>query len=255
MIKLNLEELHEACEPIPFLDAEKKSIDDETKKSITEIIDAIKNEFNLNSEILAISAPQVGFNKRIFALRFDDKIKFFINPVITKKEDLIIIPEKFSSMPGKEILIARPSNIRCSYIDEEFKYQTNTFKDYASFLFDQMYNLLDGVTPDLIGLVSDPETDGSLYDLSEDDFKEICDYYLNYIQNMSKTLNESIQGDDELSSQYRQLQFAEKVIYGKASIVDQEAWKTEKAHLRKQKKFEKSVRSTQFKNFAARRHK
>ena len=47
-----------------------------------EIIKKIKEVMNANSELLALSAPQIGINKRIFCLRFNDQIKAFINGFI-----------------------------------------------------------------------------------------------------------------------------------------------------------------------------
>jgi peptide deformylase len=40
---------------------------------------------NENANILALAAPQIGHKVRIFGIRFNDTIKVFINPVITKK--------------------------------------------------------------------------------------------------------------------------------------------------------------------------
>ena len=50
-----------------------------------EIISKIKEVMEANTELLALSAPQIGINKRIFCLRFNDQIKTFINPIITKE--------------------------------------------------------------------------------------------------------------------------------------------------------------------------
>jgi peptide deformylase len=90
-----------------------------------EIVNKIKEVMNTNTELLALAAPQIGINKRIFCLRFNDQIKTFINPIITKKKGLNIVVETCASMPGKEIVIGRPEEITVVYYNDEFKYEDN----------------------------------------------------------------------------------------------------------------------------------
>ena len=56
-----------------------------------------------DANLMAISAPQIGIEKRIFCIKFNDEIKTFINPIITKKSDYKIVTET-CSMPGKRNL-------------------------------------------------------------------------------------------------------------------------------------------------------
>ena len=86
-----------------------------------EIIEKLKNSFARHEDLLALAATQIGINKRIFGIRFDDTIKIFINPIITKKTGMVVSPETFASMPGKEILIGRPNEITAVYYNEELK--------------------------------------------------------------------------------------------------------------------------------------
>ena len=102
----DLETLSTPSEPLTFL-SESGAQTEEGTEIISKIKEVMKNE----PELLALSAPQIGINKRIFCLRFSDQIKTFINPIITKKKGLNIVIESCASMPGKEIVIGRPEEI------------------------------------------------------------------------------------------------------------------------------------------------
>ena len=80
MIITDVEKLTQPAEPLEFL----TEAGTRTEEGL-EIINKIKNIMEKNTDILALSAPQIGINKRIFCLRFNDQIKTFINPIITKK--------------------------------------------------------------------------------------------------------------------------------------------------------------------------
>ena len=161
-------------------------------------------------------------NKRIFCIRFEDVIKTFINPIVTKKADFKVAPETCVSMPGKEILIARPEDITIVYYTDEFKYEENKLLGGAARIFDQQANLLDGATPDELGLVSDVATDGSLFDLTEDEIKEVLDFYKKFIKAKSDALQNAINTDAELAEQYKKLKFTEDVINGKTLVIKDE---------------------------------
>jgi peptide deformylase len=187
-----------------------------------EIISKIKEVMNDHTELLALAAPQIGINKRIFCLRFNDQIKTFINPIVTKKGKYEIKPETFVSMPGKEILTTRPEEMTVVYYTDEFKYEENKLLGSAARLFDQHCQLLDGVTPAELGLVSDVETDGSLADLSEEEITQVIDIYKQFIKAKANALQTEIQQDPELEKAYKQLKFTEKVITGEALVIEDE---------------------------------
>ena len=220
----DLEKLQVAAEPLEFLT--EKGVEKEEGEAI---IKQLKEVLDTNKTIVAIAAPQIGINKRIFCMRFNDQIKTFINPVVTKKLNYVIQPETFSSMPGKEILITRPEEITVVYYTDEFKYEENKLLGIAARVFDQHVQLLDGITPDVLGLVSDIEEDGTLWDLTEDEMKEVTEIYKKYIDAKTKALEAEIKGNPELEKKYRELQFTEKVITGHANIVGKDMSKAAQA--------------------------
>lgn len=187
------------------------------------IIADLKEVFDANPAVYALAAPQIGINKRIFGIRFNDQIKFFINPIITKKSGLVIAPETFCSMPNKEILIGRPSEISVVYYTDAYKYEDNKLLDEAARIFDQMAQVLDGVLPSELGLVSDIVEDGPLADLSEEEIIEIKDYWKTYVKTKLEKLQQEIEKDEELEKQYKSLLFSESVINGRTTVYDDSA--------------------------------
>lgn len=253
----DIEKLTTPATPLQFLTEQGVE-----KEEGLEIISKIKEAMDADSAILALAAPQIGVDSRIFCIRFDDQIKTFINPIVTKKSKYEIKPETFVSMPGKEILITRPEEITVVYYTEEFKYEENKLLGAAARLFDQHCQLLDGVTPAELGLVSDVETDGSLADLSEEEIAQITDIYKQFIKAKSAALQTEIEKDPELEKAYKQLKFTEKVITGEALVISDEDENRHKAanklatkSMMQQAKFEKAVNNANLKQFLRRKGK
>lgn len=183
-----------------------------------EIVSKIKKVMETNQELLALSAPQIGINKRIFCLRFKDQIKTFINPIITKKKGLNIVIETCASMPGKEIVIGRPEEITVVYYNDEFKYEDNKLMGVAASMFDQQAQILDGVLPSELGLVSDVEIDGKIED---SDLEEIIPFYKDtFLPSKLEGIKQAIDSDEEASKAFNQLKFTEGVINGRIAVVE-----------------------------------
>jgi peptide deformylase len=196
-----------------------------------EIVNKIKEVMNANTGLLALSAPQIGINKRIFCLRFNDQIKTFINPIITKKKGLNIVVETCASMPGKEIVIGRPEEITVVYYNDEFKYEDNKLVGIAASMFDQQAQILDGVLPSELGLVSDVAEDGKIED---SDLAEIIPFYKDtFLPSKLEGLRQAIDADEEVTKAYNQLKFTEGVINGRIAIIEPEEETAKRAKAKK----------------------
>jgi peptide deformylase len=253
----DIEALKEPAKPLEFLTEQGTE-----KEEGLEIIGKLKEAMEADSTILALSAPQIGINARIFCIRFADQIKTFINPIVTKKGKYEIKPETFVSMPGKEILITRPEELTVVYYTDEFKYEENKLLGAAARLFDQHCQLLDGVTPAELGLVSDVEADGSLADLSDEEIAQVTEIYKQFIKAKSAALKTEIEKDPDLEKAYKQLKFTEKVITGEALVISDEDEKRHKAanklatkSIMQQAKVEKAVNNANLKQFLRRKGK
>lgn len=237
-------------EPLTFL-TEQGAKTEEGK----EIISKIKEVMSANMELLALSAPQIGINKRIFCLRFNDQIKTFINPIITKKKGLNIVIETCASMPGKEIVIGRPEEITVVYYNDEFKYEDNKLVGVAASMFDQQAQLLDGVLPSELGLVSDIEEDGKIEDT---DLAEIIPFYKDtFLPSKLAGLTQAIETNEDTSKAFSQLKFTEGVINGRITVIESEEETTKRAKAKKAAnrailnagKAEAITHKAEFKNF------
>lgn len=211
----DVERLTQPSEPLEFLTESGA----QTEEGL-EIINKIKSVMETDESILALAAPQIGINKRIFCLRFSDQIKAFINPIITKKSGLNIVIEICASMPGKEIVIGRPEEVTVVYYNEDFKYEDNKLIGVAASMFDQQAQLLDGVLPSELGLVSDVEEDGKI---EEADLAEIIPFYKDtFLPSRLASLKDVIESDEEAKKGYQQLKFTEGVINGRIAVVEPE---------------------------------
>ena len=246
----NIETLLTPAEPIEFLTEQGAKTEEGT-----EIINKIKEVMGTNTEIIALSAPQIGINKRIFCLRFNDQIKTFINPIITKKKGLKIVVETCASMPGKEIVIGRPEEITVVYYNDKFDYEDNKLIGVAASLFDQQAQLLDGVLPSELGLVSDIKEDGKIED---SDLTDIIPFYKDtFLPSRLASLNSVIEADEEAAKDFKQLKFTEGVINGRIAVIESEAETEKRAKAKKAanraiisaNKTEKALQKAEFKNF------
>ena len=210
----DLTELARPASPLQFIT--KEGFDKDEGLSI---IKDIKEIMEADRSIISLSAPQIGIDARIFCIRFQDAIKTFVNPVVTKKSNFVVRPETFIGMPGKEILIIRPEELTVVYYTDEFKYEENKLLGAAARVFDQSAQLLDGVLPDELGLISDVEEDGSLSALTDEEIAEVTEIYKKFIEAKMAAAHKEIDGNADLEKQYKSLLFAENVINGRASVI------------------------------------
>lgn len=204
-----------------------------------EIIKDLKEIMKANPDMITLAAPQIGIAKRIFCIRFNDIIKTFIDPIITKKTGSNLVVETCPLLPGKEILLARPEEITVVYYTDDFKYEDNKLVGPAAAIFDQQIQLLDGILPSDLGLVSDIEEDGSVNDLTPEEFEELKEIYQQFIKIKAKQAAEEVSQDEVLNKQYKQLKFSEDVINGRTLILEPEEEAKQREAMRKAEKVAK----------------
>lgn len=215
MIITDLDKLCVPAEPLEFLTPTGAKTDEGL-----EIIKKLKEIMVADNSILALAAPQIGINKRIFCLRFNDQIKTFINPIITKKKGINIVVETCVSLPGKEIVIGRPEEITVVYYNDDFKYEDNKLIGVAASMFDQQAQILDGVLPTELGLISDIKLDGKI---EEADMPEIITFYKDtFMPSKLASIEKIIEADETTINDYNQLKFTEGVINGRIAVIEPE---------------------------------
>lgn len=252
----DIEKLILPCKPLEFLT--EAGVDRELGDKI---IAELKQALEENPEADALAAPQIGYNYRIFCIKFKDVIKTFVNPVIKKKlNGIVLTAETCSSFPGKEFMITRPRELEVVYYTDEYKFEDNKLLDPVAGLFDQQAQLLDGITPYDLGIPYNYDPENSLKSLftelsliinddkaSEVDRKEAEDLYFKFIdtykQFISKKQSEYLAKlETEELSAYRQLKFTEDVINGRTQVIVDSAGQNLNREQRRAIKFKKGLK-------------
>lgn len=200
---LNLEALNEV--------GRSQEIDHEKNgKLIREITANIKRAMRKNN-LISLSAPGIGYNKRIFCIDFSDKeIKSFINPVITNAMGLQLVREQCSSIPNKEYVVPRNTTIDIIYETPTGQIKTKRLKDVVAYVFQHEIDHLNGVTLEDIGLEVDKDFD----DATAEEREEIISMYLDSLDLRQKYLEETINSDKELKLVSDRLRFIEALARG-----------------------------------------
>ena len=200
---LNLESLNEVGRA-QEIDHEKNG------KLIREITANIKRTMRKNN-LISLSAPGIGYNKRIFCIDFSDKeIKSFINPVITNAMGLQLVREQCSSIPNKEYVVPRNTTIDIIYETPTGQIKTKRLKDVVAYVFQHEIDHLNGVTLEDIGLEVDKDFD----DATAEEREEIISMYLDSLDLRQKYLEETINSDKELKLVSDRLRFIEALARG-----------------------------------------
>ena len=181
---------------------------------LKEIITNVKKTMKKN-DLVSLSAPGIGYNKRVFCIDFSDsEIKTFINPVILTKSDIQLTREICSSLPNKEYLLPRNSEVDIIYETPSGVIKTNTFKGVAAFVIQHEIDHLEGVTLQDIGLDIDKDFD----EASDEEKQEIITMYLSSLEKRQKLLNEEIDSDKELKTVSDRLKFSEALAKGEITF-------------------------------------
>ena len=145
-------------------------------------------------DLVALSAPQLGYKYRIFCMRFEDgTIRTFVNPLIVtrEKESLKLSRETQVGISEDTYLMPRSSEISAVFQTPMGDNQACEFKGHVAYVFQQMCDLLDGVLISDIGLKIDEDFD----EASEEERKEIIEYYLQSLKEAGEKIQETIEAD------------------------------------------------------------
>lgn len=207
----NLEELNKIGRA-EEIDTEKEN------KLVREIVSKIKRTMRKNN-LTSLSAPAVGYNKRIFCVDYsDNEIKTYINPVVSLREGIHLSREVCSSIPDKEYIIPRNNVINIYYQRPNGEIKVQEFKGLASNVLQHELDHLEGVTLDDMGLEIDKDFD----EATEEERLEIVNMYLDSLDIMLKDVKEDIENNEELKVISDRLNFTEAVVSGKVKLMKEE---------------------------------
>ena len=182
-------------------------------KEIREIISAIKHTMEKN-DLKILSAPYIGFKKRIFCIAFQEEIKTFINPIIAHAEDIQLSRETDCTLPGKSYIRPRNSKIDIIYQRPTGQTEQKQLLGAAAVLFQQGMDAIDGISLDDIGLEIDSDFDNA----SDEERIEIINMYLDSLDLRNKQAQEEIENNPELNQYQKGIDFLASVKTGKTKI-------------------------------------
>lgn len=182
-------------------------------KEVRDITVALKNAVREHN-LLSLSAPQIGFDKRIFVINFNGDIRTFINPMITNVKGFELSREKCSSIPDKTFIRPRHNDIQVMYQTPLGKIESKQFMGAAAKVFQHCIDHLDGLLLSDIGLEIDEMFDNA----TEEERMEVINMYLDSLDIKQKEVETDIQADKELKQIADGIEFMEKVKKGEVQI-------------------------------------
>lgn len=187
---------------------------DKERKEARKIILALKTYLREHKDILAISAIQLGFTKRIICMNFNGDIRTFVNPIISNSSELQLSRETCRSVSGEEYLLLRSSTIELTYQTPTGKIMTVELVGVASQLMQHHLDHLDGILISDIGLMILEGFD----EASEEEKAEVIKMYLDSLDMTAKELDKAVQEDPETKQIADAIRFMESVRKGETIL-------------------------------------
>ena len=179
--------------------------------------------------LTALSAPAIGIAYRIFVIKFGDKLKCFINPMIQKAEGLELSREKCSSIPDKEFIRPRNNKIHVIYSTPLGKIESVMLAGKAATVFQHEMDHLDGLLISDVGLEIDKDFD----EATEEEKQEVLSAYLSSISEAAKQFNEDLSTDEETKETWNAAKFITSFAEGNIEIEKKELSNRKKKQLNK----------------------
>lgn len=166
-------------------------------------------------KLSSLSAPQLGYNKRIFCISYGDKgIISYVNPVISGVKGLELSKEDCSSIPNKKYIRIRNNDINIMYQDPLGKVRSNRMIGLAAIIFQHEMDHLDGLLISDIGL----EIDDDFENASEEERQEVIKMYLDSIDVKAKDAKELVNKNKEAKQISDAIDFIESVNKGETKL-------------------------------------
>lgn len=211
MIKEIITDLNQLSERADEIDVRKEN------NEMREIILDLKQTLREHKNGVGLAAPQIGYNKRIFVVNFNGDIRSFINPVITQAKGLTINREGCLSLPGKEYLRPRNTEITVIYQTPLGKTESRKIFGMAAFVFQHELDHLDGITLADIGLQLDDNFDKA----SDEEKNELIKAYMDSLDIKQKDAEKEIEENPQLKQQADAIKFMEALQKGEVELGDQ----------------------------------
>lgn len=192
----------------------------------------LKRELYDNRDLIALCAPQIGENLRLFVVKHGkqdkDRFKVFLNPMLVSSEGLHLSREWNPSFPDKQFIVPRNDKIHVAYQITDGHITSETFTGAYAEIVQQMIDMLDGIS--LIelsnfggALILENEEEIAAWDNSTDEEKtQILDLFVQKLKSNSDKFQKEIKEDPELSTINKTIDFMSGLLDGSITPIDDE---------------------------------
>lgn len=169
----------------------------------------------LDKNITALSAPEIGYQKRLFTINFNGELRTFINPIITQVKGFELSKETCESIKGTYIR-PRHNDIFVTYQTPLGKIENKELIGAAAKVFQHQIDHLDGLLLPDIGMEIDEEFENA----TQEEQEEVIKFYLDTLEIKHNDIKKDIQEDKELKQLSDAVDFIEQVQKGEVQLGD-----------------------------------
>ena len=163
----------------------------------------------------SLSAPAIGYNRRIFCIDFkDSEIKTFINPIIAQAKGMQLSIEKCVCIPDKEFMRPRNNDLMIIYQRPTGQIENRQIVGMSAIVFQHELDHLDGLLLSDVGI----EIDEDFHNATEEEQQEIINAYLDALDIKKKEIDTEINTNPELKQLSDGIDFMESVYKGETKI-------------------------------------
>ena len=179
-----------------------------------EIIKALKDTMR-EKGLSSLSAPAIGYNRRIFCIDFkDSEIKTFINPIIAQAKGMQLSIEKCVCIPDKEFMRPRNNDLMIIYQRPTGQIENRQIVGMSAIVFQHELDHLDGLLISDVGI----EIDEDFHNATEEEQQEVINAYLDALDIKKKEIDTEINTTPELKQLSDGIDFMESVYKGETKI-------------------------------------
>ena len=179
-----------------------------------EIIKALKDTMR-EEGLSSLSAPAIGYNRRIFCIDFkDSEIKTFINPIIAQAKGMQLSIEKCVCIPDKEFMRPRNNDLMIIYQRPTGQIENRQIVGMSAIVFQHELDHLDGLLLSDVGI----EIDEDFHNATEEEQQEVINAYLDALDIKKKEIDTEINTNPELKQLSDGIDFMESVYKGETKI-------------------------------------
>ena len=199
------------------LQLSERAVEIDVRTQATEMREIIKSLKDTMWEkgLSSLSAPAIGYNRRIFCIDFkDSEIKTFINPIIAQAKGMQLSIEKCVCIPDKEFMRPRNNDLMIIYQRPTGQIENRQIVGMSAIVFQHELDHLDGLLLSDVGI----EIDEDFHNATEEEQQEVINAYLDALDIKKKEIDTEINTNPELKQLSDGIDFMESVYKGETKI-------------------------------------